>query len=146
MPMEEGKGKTHQDGTAKAALPTTSLPPHENPSINGFAVAPFPVTVGPIFVPVQVQNPLSNMTVCQADNFNNRSALLVRSVPVPVIPMPNSTAASAVLNLNHRVVAEPLPPSLRLSLSSDQSQSSTRHSAFQVKSSFNTGDSIITVA
>ncbi|KAL3528278.1 hypothetical protein ACH5RR_007600 [Cinchona calisaya] len=144
MLVEEGN--SHQDKTAQAAIPATSLASYEqqHPSINGFAVAPFPVTVGPILVPVQVQNPLSNTTVCQAADFNNRPALLVHPVPVPVIPVPNS-AASAVINLNHRVAAEPLP-SLRLSLSPDQSHSSTRHSAFQVMSSFNNGDSSSSIA
>ncbi|XP_027125810.1 transcription factor MYB1R1-like [Coffea eugenioides] len=140
VPMEEGDG--HLDETANPALPATSMPPNENSSVNGFAGAPFPVTVGPILVPVQVRNPLSSMTVCQADAFGNGSALVVRPVPVPV---PNY-ATSTVFNLNQRVAAESV--SLRLSLSSSdhQRQSSTRHPAFQRMPSFKNGDSIITVA
>lgn len=143
MPMVEGM--SHQDNTAQialpptsaqTALPPTSLQPLGSSIINGFALAPLPAN-GSILVPVQVQNCLPNMTVCPGDDLHNRSALLVRPVPIPLSP---------VLNLNQRVAAELPPLSWSLSLSSDQNQSSTGHSAFQVMPSFSNGDSISIVA
>ncbi|CBI15104.3 unnamed protein product, partial [Vitis vinifera] len=74
---------------------------------------------------------------------NDVNTRLVR--PIPVLPIPPE---STDLNLNLKSSVDPSPLSLKLSLSSNQNHPNqpSRHSAFQAMSSFNNGDSIISVA
>ncbi|KAL3513248.1 hypothetical protein ACH5RR_025965 [Cinchona calisaya] len=143
LPMEE-KQSHDEDYTAQTVLPPTSLPPQQNSNVNGgFAAAPFPtVAMGPILVPVHIQNPLANMSVYQ-DYNRSSTAPLFRLVPapVPIIPM-HTPASPAFLNFNQGLVAVPSPLSWSLPLSSDQNQSATRH----VMPRFTNGDSIIDAA
>ncbi|XP_052183787.1 transcription factor MYB1R1-like [Diospyros lotus] len=134
IPMEEEKGLP--DGKIQPLLsPETS-------SISGSQVLPYPVAVGPVLVPVQIENPMEKLTLRQLDRANNEPANLIR--PIPVLPIPNPKIMTD-LNLNQRLMAEPEPLSLQLSLSADLNQL-PRHSAFQVLSSVSNGDSIISVA
>ncbi|XP_009599323.1 transcription factor MYB1R1-like [Nicotiana tomentosiformis] len=121
MPIEEKKNlQEHQ------VLAPTPLPPVENSKINAFQVTPLPVTYG------------------QGDQVSKSSSIFHR--PIPVLPLANLSRI-ADLNLNQSSAMEASSLSLTLSLSLDQSQSSsTRHSAFQVMSNFNNGESIISVA
>ncbi|KAL2482481.1 Homeodomain-like superfamily protein [Forsythia ovata] len=141
MPNKEGG--SHQASAAQAILPPTSLPLAETSNISGFSVVPFPMTVAPVFLHLQSENSIENITHRQGNQMNNTSDLLIR--PAPVLPMhTNSTMADLSLNQNVPILSPQL--SLGLSLSLDQDQSSTRHSAFQVMTSFENGDSIISVA
>ncbi|KAF5933447.1 hypothetical protein HYC85_029618 [Camellia sinensis] len=140
IPMEEEK--VHQEGKAQPLQAPTQLPPPETSNISGSQVLPFPMTVHPVLVPVQIENPMEKLTLGQMDHLHRESAMLIR--PIPVLPIPNATTM-VDLNLNQKSMEDPVPLSLNLSLSSDQNQFS-RHSAFRVMSSFNNGDSIISVA
>lgn len=140
IPMEEEK--VHEEGKAQPLQAPTQLPPPETSNISGSQVLPFPMTVHPVLVPVQIENPMEKLTLGQMDHLHHESAMLIR--PIPVLPIPNATTM-VDLNLNQKSMEDPVPLSLNLSLSSDQNQFS-RHSAFRVMSSFNNGDSIISVA
>ncbi|GFZ17495.1 homeodomain-like superfamily protein [Actinidia rufa] len=89
-----------------------------------------------------IENPMEKLTLGQVDHANCESAKLIR--PIPVLPTLNGTTM-ADQSLNQKLTVDPSPLSLRLSLSSDHNQVS-RYSAFQVMSSFNNGDKIISVA
>ncbi|CAI9757463.1 unnamed protein product [Fraxinus pennsylvanica] len=56
IPMEECK--THQDSTSQPVLQPISLPSPESSNISGFPVVPFSVTIGPVLLPMQVENPI----------------------------------------------------------------------------------------
>ncbi|KAK6787703.1 hypothetical protein RDI58_016228 [Solanum bulbocastanum] len=131
MPIEEVENKQEIPVLAPATLPTTKT--------NAFPVAP---AVGPIIFPLQIDKSRENPTLLRHDHGN--SPMLVG--PVPMFSMPNPSTAID-LNANHNSTIEPSSLSLRLSLSLDQGQaSSTRHSAYNVISSFSNGESIIRVA
>ncbi|KAK4719476.1 hypothetical protein R3W88_017814 [Solanum pinnatisectum] len=131
MPIEEVENKQEIPVLAPATLPTTKT--------NAFPVAS---AVGPIIFPVQISKSRENPTLLRHDHGN--SSMLVG--PVPMFSMPNPSTAID-LNANHNSTIEPSSLSLRLSLSLDQGQaSSTRHSAYNVISSFSNGESIIRVA
>ncbi|KAK9277990.1 hypothetical protein L1049_027547 [Liquidambar formosana] len=140
-PMEE-EPVNHQDSTSQRPLP-----PPETCNSGGFPVlSPFPMSIGPVVLPVPIETPMENLTLGQLDQPNNPSTKLVRPIPVLPVPYPPPPPPSTTdLNLNLKSTMDPSPLSLKLSLSSDHNQSS-RHSAFQVMSSFNNGDSIISVA
>nr|AXP34754.1 MYBR4 protein [Actinidia deliciosa] len=138
IPMEEEK--VHQESKTQPLLPQTLLPPLEATNINVSQVLPFPVTISPVLVPAQIENPMEKLTLGQVDHANHNSAKPIR--PIPVLPNPNGTMADQ--SLNQKLTVDPSPLSLRLSLSSDHNQVS-RYSAFQVMSSFNNGDKIISV-
>ncbi|XP_015079146.1 transcription factor MYB1R1 [Solanum pennellii] len=134
MPIEEVENKQEIPVPAPATLPTV-----ETTKTNAFLVAP---AVAPIIFPVQVNKSRENPTLFRHDHGN--SSMLVG--PVPMFSMPNPSKAID-LNANHNSTIEPSSLSLRLSLSLDQGQaSSTRHSAYNVMSSFSNGESIIRVA
>ncbi|KAL7161559.1 hypothetical protein ACSBR2_042096 [Camellia fascicularis] len=140
IPMEEER--VNQEGKAQPLQAPTQLPPPETSNICGSQVLPFPMIVHPVLVPVQIENPMEKLALGQMDHLHHESAMLIR--PIPVLPIPNATSV-VDLNLNQKSMVDPVPLSLNLSLSSNQNQFS-RHSAFQVMSSFNNGDSIISVA
>ncbi|KAA8540888.1 hypothetical protein F0562_024974 [Nyssa sinensis] len=135
IPMEEEQSR--QDNTNQPQVPPSTLPQPATSNISGF-----PVTVGTVLLPVQILNPMENLTLRQVDQVNNASTNLIR--PTPVLAFPD-TSTMGDLSLNQKLMIDSPQLSLKLSLSSDQNKSS-RHSAFQVMPSFNNGDSIITVA
>ncbi|XP_039011655.1 transcription factor MYB1R1-like [Hibiscus syriacus] len=115
---------------------------NQPPETNVFPVMPvaFPMAFNPLVPPV----PVENLTIAQGNQSNNNvaTANLIRRVP----PLQRSD-----LNVSLNPASEPLSLSLKLSLQSDQmdsSSSATRHSPFQVMPSFSNGDnnSIISVA
>ncbi|XP_058228035.1 transcription factor MYB1R1-like [Rhododendron vialii] len=149
IPMEEER--LHQGSNTQPLLPpSTQLPPPETSNIGGSQVLPFPVNMrpvlvpGPVLVPVQIDNPTEKLSLGQVDLLNHEPMRLVR--PIPVLPITSGTTM-VNWNLNKKSAVDPLPMplSLKLSLSSDQSHMS-RHSAFQVMPSFNNADSVISVA
>jgi len=124
-PMPIVEANNHQESTVP--LPITS-------NGNGFSVVPFPVAVTPVLFSMQTGNPM------ETERANTSSSVLVR--PVPITP-PSSMVD---LNLRQQAAADPMPLSLRLSLSSGQDQPSTQGSAFQMMQGFKNGDNIISVA
>ncbi|KAH0762591.1 hypothetical protein KY290_018664 [Solanum tuberosum] len=118
-----------------------SLPRVESSKINAFQVTSMPVNFGPVILPAQIESPIlrqGSQSYC-----NGSSSIFLRPAPV-VVPISNSSRI-ADFNLNQSSAMETSSLSLTLSLSSPSS-SSTRHSGFQVMSSFNNGESIISVA
>ena len=122
----------------------TTQPPETNGS--PMMRAAFPMTVNPVVLPVSIENPMENLISAQGNQSNNNIATAKLIRPVPIFPAPQASD----LDLNLNSVIDPSPLSLKLSLQSDQvdSSSSLRHSAFQVMPSFSNGDrnSIISVA
>lgn len=130
IPMEDEPGYNNQDNVSNShSLPP---PPPETRNFSGYPMMPaFPMTVGPAVVPME------NLDI-------NASSKLVRPIPIHT-----ATHAATItdLNLNWKSTIDPSPLTLKLSLTSDQRESPSRHpSAFQAMSNFNNGDSIITVA
>ncbi|PSR95840.1 Transcription factor MYB1R1 like [Actinidia chinensis var. chinensis] len=132
----------HQDTKTQPLLPPTQLLPPESTNISGSQVLPFQVSVRPVLIPVQIENPMEQLTLGHLDQGNPEPTKLLW--PAHFLPIPNASAAMDV-NLNQKSVVDPSQLSLKLSLSSDQNQLS-RYSSFQVMSSFNNEDSIISVA
>ncbi|XAR65427.1 hypothetical protein NMG60_11009556 [Bertholletia excelsa] len=140
IPKEEEK--IHQESKPQTVLPLTYLSLPESSNVGASQVQPFSVNAGPVILPVQIENPLEKLTLRQVDQANLDSAQLI--CPIPVVPVAN---ASSILhmNLNEKFQSDP-SLFLRLSLSSDQNLISRGHSEFQAMSSFNNGDSVISVA
>ncbi|XP_022864525.1 transcription factor MYB1R1-like [Olea europaea var. sylvestris] len=131
-PMPSKEGGSHQESAAQTILPSTSLSSAETSSISGFSLKPFPMTVAPVFFHLQPEKSVENIT---------HSDMLIQ--PVPVLPM-HTSSTDLSLRQNVPIVSPQL--SLGLTLSLHQDQASTRHSAFQMKTSFGNGDSIISVS
>ncbi|KAF8037202.1 hypothetical protein BT93_B0188 [Corymbia citriodora subsp. variegata] len=123
--------------------PPTPTVPLETSNISGFSIMPATVAITPVVLPIQVQNPVENLSLGQGEEFDDSPVKLVR--PVPVLPAPH---APAVYDLNLSL----MPPkdlshlSLNLASPSDQSESSRRLSAFQMTPSLSKGDNTISVA
>ncbi|GMN45762.1 hypothetical protein TIFTF001_014951 [Ficus carica] len=141
-PMEEDQVVHHQDNSSQSH----PLPEPCNPV--GFSLVPTcPVsTVGSSVLPTPAENPMENLTLGPKNLETNSSPKLVR--PIALHSIPHGTTISADLSLNLKSAIDPSSLSLKLSMPSDpgESSSAARHSAFQSMSSFNNGDSIITVA
>lgn len=139
--MEEEPGH-HQDSASQSHPLPPPLP--ESCNFSGFSIMPsFPMSVGPVSAPIE--NPmLENLTLGQGKvEINASLSNLVR--PIPIYTAPHASTITD-LSMNSKSAIDPLPLTLKLSLPSDQRESPSRHSAFQAMSSFNNGDSIITVA
>lgn len=144
FPMEEEQAHSQDNkNTTSTTTPQSHpLPPPlpETTNISNFPVLPaFTMTTNPIVLPVPIESPMENLSLGQGNLATN----LIR--PIAVLPTPRVSGISD-LNLNLKASVDPIPLSLKLSLPSDQRESSSRHSAFQVMSGFNNGDSIISVA
>ncbi|XAR50118.1 hypothetical protein NMG60_11004358 [Bertholletia excelsa] len=140
IPIEEEKA--HQECKSQLPMPPVQPSQQEIPNFAGSQALPFPVTVGPVLVPVPIENPMEKLTLGQVDYVNHETAKLIH--PIPVLPVPN-TPTVADLNLNQASSMDLSPLSLNLSLSLNQSQLSM-HPPFQTMSSFNNGDGIISAA
>lgn len=139
MPIEDGRNHKEQ-----AILQPTSMAAAASDvsNMNGYTIAPFHMAVGPILVPVQVQNPQENKGFHWGDQVQNGPTVLLH--PFPVIPV--ATSAASTDNISRRREFDASALSLRLSLSSDPSQSSTRQSSFNGISNFRNGDTTVSVA
>ncbi|KAF2311390.1 hypothetical protein GH714_022217 [Hevea brasiliensis] len=123
-------------------LPPPPLPEMSN--VNNFDMMPaFPMITNPVVLPVPIESPMENFSMGQGNPATNPSANLIR--PIPVLLTPHTSEISD-FNLNLKSTVDLPPLSLKLSLLSDQRESSPRPSAFQVMPSSNNGDSIISVA
>lgn len=122
--------------------PPTPAVPLETGNISGFSMMPATVAFTPIVLP-PVENPVENLSLGRGEQYENSPAKLVR--PAPVLPAPHAPAIHD-LNLSLMPPKDHLHLSLNPALPSDQSESSRRHSAFQMTPSFSKGDNMISVA
>ncbi|XP_065876697.1 transcription factor MYB1R1 [Euphorbia lathyris] len=132
--MEEEQSHHHDKNKNNASQ---SHPPMTETS-NFPVMAAFPMTTtSPLVLPVAVENPMANMSLIQGNPSTNPPINLIRPIAV---------RSDINLNLNSSVDSSSAL-SLKLSLPSDQRESPSRYSAFQVMScSFSNGDSMISVA
>lgn len=130
MPIEEAK--KHQESPVRA--PNT-VPLSIASNGNGFSVVPYAVTVAPVLFSMQSGNPVEKSFKAENDVA---SQTLAR-------PMQCSSTMED-LKMRNQMAQEPLPLSLRLSLSSCQDQPSTQASAFQMMQGFKNEDCTISVA
>ncbi|KAJ8772360.1 hypothetical protein K2173_027537 [Erythroxylum novogranatense] len=146
IPMEEEQAPNSQQANKKnsnsSPACSSSLP--SPPETSSFSAIPsFPMATSSVVLPVPIENPMENLSLGRGNQRIKSPSILVRPIPVP----PASRASPICdLNLDLKPTAEPSPLTLRLSLASNQTESSSRHSAFQATSSFNNGDNIISVA
>ncbi|TYJ07837.1 hypothetical protein E1A91_A11G034300v1 [Gossypium mustelinum] len=137
IPMEEERIDRQENSTQPSETNVFPIMP-----------AAFPMAFNQVVPPVPIQNPTENLTIAQGNQLNNNvpTANLIR--PVPNFP----ALQRSVLNTNLNPATDPLSLSLKLSLQSDQmdssSSSTSRHSPFQVMPNFSSGDNnkIISVA
>ncbi|TXG50356.1 hypothetical protein EZV62_022880 [Acer yangbiense] len=143
IPMEED-----QDSNKTQSHPLSPPPlPETNSGVSGFSLMP----AYPVVLPVPIENPMENLIIGQPNQSNSVPANLIRPIPVLPAPQPSAALSNLNLNLNSNSMVDPSSSlSLKLSLLSDQrDSSSSRHSAFQAMS-FGKGDNsssnIISVA
>nr|GMC74312.1 transcription factor MYB1R1-like [Ipomoea batatas] len=112
-----------ENSTLAAMSPPTPLPPSEPSRINPFSVSRIPVTVASVLQPVQVEEkkPIENLAIARTNEVNNPTSRFIR--PVPIVS----------------VTTNPNPSAPRPS-------SSSRHPMYPGMSSFNNGDTTITVS
>lgn len=134
MPMEEARNC--QRVPAQLVTQPASVPLPMTSNANVFSTMPFPMTNGPVLLSMQGGNSMENSAIGQNFLVNSSSAMFVHRVPPP-------SSAMAEPNLDQQVSLEPSALSLRLSLSTGQKHSST---TFKVISSYQNGDSIVSVA
>ncbi|KAF7806135.1 transcription factor MYB1R1-like [Senna tora] len=140
-PMEDEQIQ-HQDyaSNSNPVCPATS----ETSNINGFPLMPvYSMGVGSGVISVPAGNPMEKLTLGQGIVDHNGPPQLVRSIPF--VPDPKASTASNIASSSSSPVDPPML-SLGLSLSSDQRQTSSRHSSISVMPCFNNGDNIISVA
>ncbi|XP_031106769.1 transcription factor MYB1R1-like [Ipomoea triloba] len=150
-PMSTADVQAPQENSTLAAMsPPTPLPTSEPSRINPFSVSPIPVTVASVLQPVQVEEkkPIENLAIAQTDEVNNpTSCRFIRPVPIVSVTTNSNPSAPVELNLNQGMETEPSSLSLSLSLSVNQRpSSSSRHPMYPGMSSFNNGDTTITVS
>ncbi|PPD70396.1 hypothetical protein GOBAR_DD32721 [Gossypium barbadense] len=137
IPMEEERVDRQENSTQPSETNVFPIMP-----------ATFPMAFNQVVPPVPIQNPTENLTIAQGNQLNNNvpTANLIR--PVPNFP----ALQRSDLNTDLNPATDPLSLSLKLSLQSDQmdssSSSTSRHSPFQVMPNFSSGDNnnIISVA
>ncbi|KAF5734164.1 transcription factor MYB1R1 [Tripterygium wilfordii] len=123
------------------------LPPSlETGSSSGFTpLKAFSVgmAANPVISPLLIHNPMETLAL----GHSNQDSLVTKNPirPIPIIPAPHASTTSD-LSLNWNSSSDSSSLSLKLSLPSNHRDSSTRYSAFQVTSSLNSGDSIVSVA
>lgn len=135
VPMEEELIQNEDSVCPAAAL--------ESSNTNGFPMVPvYPLGVGNGMISVQAGNPMEELTLGQGNMEHNApTTKLIR--PSPVVPNPKASDVTSSTSS----AADPPTLSLGLSFTSDQRQTSTRHSALHAMPCLNNGDSnIISVA
>lgn len=142
----------HQDYAASHSNPVCAAN-SETSNMNGFPVMPVYSmgVVGSGLISVQSGNPMEKLTLGQGIivDQNGPPKQLVRAITVvPDHPKTSTTASNIITtsSLSSSSVVDPPTLSLGLSLSSDQRQTSSRHSPINAMPCFNNGDNIISVA
>lgn len=132
--MSTADVKAPRENSTPAALsPPTPLPTtSESSRINPFAVAS---ALQPVLVEEKATENVAEV--------NNPSSIFIPPVPIVSVANPSTRVD---LNLNQSMDTEPPSLSLSLSLSVNQSSSSSRHPMYPAMSSFNNGDTTITVS
>ncbi|CAL0325383.1 unnamed protein product [Lupinus luteus] len=136
VPMEEEQiqnqdSMSHLQSVYPAAIETTNT--------NRFQMMPiYPMGVGSGMFSVKAENPMEELTLGQG--------IMEHSVPTNrVLPIPKASTVSNIAS-NSSSTIDPPKLSLGLSFSSDQRQTSSRHSPLHALPHLNNGDSIISVA
>ncbi|KAJ4851381.1 hypothetical protein Tsubulata_006700 [Turnera subulata] len=143
IPMEEEQAHLQENKINNAPQPHPLLPAPTS-SVNAFHVMPaLSMASSPVVLPVQIESPMESLSLGHGSQAINPSTSLIR--PIPVLPAHGAPTISD-LNLNLKSAVDPSTLSLKLSLPSEQRETSSRHSAFQAMSGFSNGDSIISVA
>ncbi|KAK7304569.1 hypothetical protein VNO77_42450 [Canavalia gladiata] len=138
IPMEEEQIQ-HQDHVSRSPPMYPAAP--ENSNMNALPMIPMYLKdVGSGVMSVETENPMKTLTLGQGNVEQNGPTKLVCTVP----DHKGSTVSDITGSLSSSV--DPPTLSLGLSLSSNQRQASTRHSALPALPCFNNGDSIISVA
>lgn len=132
----------HQDYVSHSNPVCPATPETSNAS--GFPMMPvYSMGVGSGVISVPVANPMEKLILGQGILEHNGPPQLVRSIPV--VPDPTASAVSNITSSSNSAI-DPLTLSLGLSLSSDQRQTSSRHSSIHAMACFSIGDNIISVA
>ncbi|WVZ13222.1 hypothetical protein V8G54_017752 [Vigna mungo] len=100
--------------------------------------------IGSGAITVQGGKPLEELTLGQGNIEHNVPINLVRAIPV--VADPKASTVSDIITPSSSSAVDPPTLSLGLTFSSDQRQTSSRHSALHVMPCFSNGDSIISVA
>ncbi|CAJ1943979.1 unnamed protein product [Sphenostylis stenocarpa] len=117
----------------------------ETSKVGGFPMMPvYQFGVGSRVISVQGGNPIGELTLGQGNIEHNVPTNLVRAVPV--VADPKVSTVSDIITASSSSAVDPPTLSLGLSFSSDQRQTSSRHSALHAIPCFSNGDSIISVA
>ncbi|XP_027329958.1 transcription factor MYB1R1-like [Abrus precatorius] len=141
-PMEEEQAQ-NQDSVSHSQPVFPAVP--ETSKINGFPMMPvYQLGVGSGMISVQSDNKMEELTLGQGNMERNVPTKLVRAIPG--VPDPRASTVSDINAPSSSSAVEPPTLSLGLSFSSDQRQTSSRHSALHAMPCFNNGDSIISVA
>ncbi|XP_061360283.1 transcription factor MYB1R1-like [Gastrolobium bilobum] len=141
IPMEEEQVQ-NQDCVSHSQSVCPAAP--ETSKINGFPMMPvYQLGIGSGVISVQTGNPMEELSLGQGNMEHNALTKLVR--PIPFVPEPKTSTVSDITSSSSSAV-DPPTLSLGLSFSSDQRQTSSRHSALHAMPCFNNGDSIISVA
>ncbi|KAJ7956305.1 Transcription factor MYB1R1 [Quillaja saponaria] len=119
-------------------------PPPETCNFGGYTLMPaFSMSVSSSMIPVPVENPIGNLKLGPGNLEHNGPMKLI--CPNPVLPDAKASTVSDI-NLSLNSTMDPSILSLKLSLPSDQRDSSSRNLTFQAMPYFSNGDSIISVA
>jgi len=112
---------------------------------SGFPMMPvYQFGVGSGVIAVQGGKPLEELTLGQGNIEHNVPINLVHSIPV--VADPKASTVSDIITPSSSSAVDPPTLSLGLSFSSDQRQTSSRHSGLHAMPCFSNGDSIISVA
>lgn len=124
-----------------------SFTPSTLPEISKNNVIPMVQTLPLSFGPTPLATPTKNlMEKCGPGEVNTENDGSLKLGLTDSIFSSNQTPTSTGLNLNSNSAMESSALSLRLSLTSDQREASSRHSTFQAMASFNNGEGIISAA
>ncbi|RDX73235.1 hypothetical protein CR513_47188, partial [Mucuna pruriens] len=141
-PMEEEQVQ-NQDSVSHFQPLCPAVP--ESSKMNGFAMMPaYQFGVGSGVISVHGGNPIEELSLGQGNVEHNVPTKLVRTASV--FADPKVSTVSDVMSPSSSSAVDPPTLSLGLSFSSDQRQTSSRHSALHAIACFNNGDSIISVA
>ena len=140
IPMEEEQVQ-NQD-TLSHSQPVCPAVPD---SKSGFPMMPvYQFGVGSGVISVQGGKPLEELTLGQVKIEHNVPINMVSAIPV--VADPKASTVSDMISPSSSSAVDPPTLSLGLSFSSDQRQTSSRHSALHAIPCFSNGDSIISVA
>ncbi|KOM33219.1 hypothetical protein LR48_Vigan01g277500 [Vigna angularis] len=141
IPMEEEQVQNHDT----LFHPQAVCPAVPETSKSGIPMMPvYQFGIGSGAIAVQGGKPLEELTLGQGNIEPNVPINLVRVIPV--VADPKASTVSDIITPSSSSALDPPTLSLGLAFSSDQRQTSSRHSALHAMPCFSNGDSIISVA